>query len=360
MDRMPLSSRWLRLSKRDGGVVTLLLDERSVADLLTPADALAWVEEAFRLLGVGAAVNEPRHRSVAAGTTVNVMWALAPTLDAVAVKSYPVIRSDVSQATVILLTIFSHSTGECLGIMQGDLLGKRRTAAATALATRLAARPDSRTLAVFGTGYQASGQVQALVAVLPHLRDVMVVGRAPTRRDSFVARLSAKFPNLLFSTATAEDAVRAADVVVTATGATEPLFDGAWLRPGTHVNAIGSNQSGTREIDLTTLTRASSVIVDSRAVAAQEGGDFLVNGFNIAEAVELGEVLVGSAEGRRDIGDITVFDSHGLAIQDLVCGLHVLWAAERLGRGHRVDWLDAPLAPALEFVATNRDMVEPS
>jgi len=325
--------------------VALLIDEKSVAALLTPADAFARVEEAFRLFAEGTAVNEPRHRSASAGTTVNVMWAMAPTLNVVAVKSYPVVRSDVSQAAVILVTLFSHSTGQCLGIVQGDLLGQRRTAAATALATRVLARPDSSRLAVFGTGYQATGQVHAVAAALPGLRAVNVVGRTPERRDAFIAALSSQFPHLEWAASSAEEAVRGADVVVTATAATEPLFDGAWLQPGTHVNAIGSNQAHSRELDATTLGRAARVVVDSRVVAALEGGDLLVNRFDVGRAVELGDVLIGTAAGREDSQEITVFDSHGLAIQDLVCGLHVLRAAESLGQGESVDWPHAPLVP---------------
>jgi ornithine cyclodeaminase/alanine dehydrogenase len=322
--------------------VALLLDETSVAQLLTPRVALEGVELAFRLLAEGVAVNEPRRRTSADGTTLNVMWALAPTLDALAVKSYPVVRSDVSQAAVILVTLYRHSTGECLGVVQGDLLGQRRTAAATALAIRTAARQESRTMAVFGTGYQAAGQVEAAVEVLPGLREVNVVGRTPQRRDAFIDRLSVRFPELHVTAVDAETAVRSADVVITATGATEPVFDGTWLKPGTHVNAIGSNQARSREIDLVTLDRSAAVIVDSRDVAALEGGDLLANGFAVERAVELGEVLVGQAAGRRTQDDITVFDSHGLALQDLVCGVHVLQDAERQGLGRSVDWPHSP------------------
>jgi ornithine cyclodeaminase/alanine dehydrogenase len=322
--------------------VALLLDEGSVAQLLTPRVALDGVERAFRLLAEGLAVNEPRRRTAAGGTTLNVMWALAPTLDALAVKSYPVVRSDVSQAAVILVTLYRHSTGECLGLVQGDLLGQRRTAAATALAIRALARPESRVLTVFGTGYQASGQVEAAVEVMPHLREIRVVGRTPQRRDAFVDRLTVRFPELGVTAQDAEAAVRAADVVITATGSTEPVLDGAWLAPGTHVNAIGSTQAGSREIDLRTLESAAAVVVDSRDVAALEGGDLLANGFAVDRTVELGEVLVGTAGGRRSDDDITVFDSHGLALQDLVCGLHVLQEAGRRELGQSVDWPHTP------------------
>ncbi|MCU1615051.1 MAG: Ornithine cyclodeaminase [Frankiales bacterium] len=316
----------------------LLLDDKAVAAELTPAAALSCVETAFRLFAEGAAINEPRHRTATDGATLNVMWALAPTLDAVAMKCYPVVRSDVSQASIILITLFSHSTGEPLALLQGDLLGQRRTAAASALATRLAARPDSRTLTVFGTGYQAWGQVQALAGVLPGLEKINVVGRTPSRLHRFITALSAAFPGLTFVACDAEEGVRDADVVVTATGATTPLFPGEWLRPGTHVNAIGSNQPHSRELDRTTLTRAATVIVDSRAVVSREGGDLLANDFPADMAVELGDLLVSGEVARRDDADITVFDSHGLAVQDLVCALHVLRATESARNGIRVSW----------------------
>lgn len=322
--------------------MALLLDERSVAQLLTPRVALDGVEQAFRLLAEGSAVNEPRRRTAADGTTLNVMWALAPALDTLAVKSYPVVRADVSQAAVILVTLYRHSTGECLGIVQGDLLGQRRTAAATALAILTLARPESRVLTVIGTGYQASGQVDAAVEVMPSLREIRVVGRTAQRRDAFVDRLTARFPELRVDAEDAEPAVRSADVVITATGSSEPVLDGAWLTPGTHVNAIGSNQARHREVDRRTLESAAAVVVDSRDVAALEGGDLLANGYDVARTVELGEVLVGAAGGRSGDDDVTVFDSHGLAMQDLVCGLQVLQEAGRRGLGLLVDWPHTP------------------
>lgn len=313
-----------------------------MATLLTPADALNGVEHAFRLLADQQAFNEPRHRSRMSGSTLNVMWAAAPSLDALAVKMYPVVRTEVSQAALILVTLFSHSNGHCLGMVQGDLLGRRRTAAATALATRLMARPDSHALALFGTGYQAGAQARAVASVLPELRDVLVIGRNPSRRAAFISRLATQLPTCRVVAASPESAVRAADVIVTATGAVDPVFDGAWLRPGTHVNAVGSNQADSRELDLEALRRATLVVVDSRAVAAIECGDLLANGLDVAATTELAHVVTGQLPGRQDSSDITVFESHGLALQDLVCGLHVLQAAQARGLAQEVSFLRPP------------------
>lgn len=324
--------------------MALLVDEETVEAILGPEQALAAVEQSFRLLAASQAVNEPRHRTAFDGATLNVMWAHAPTLDAVGVKSYPVVRSDVSQAASILLTLCSHSTGECLAIVQADLLGARRTAAVTALATRLAARPESEVLALFGTGYQAGAQVEALAAAVPSLCDVRVVGRDPARRDRFLAAIAARLPHVRFMPSEAEAAVRSADVVVTATGSSDPVFEGTWLRPGTHVNAVGSNQRINREVDRVTLTQAARILVDSREVTALECGDLLVNGIDPAETVELADVVVGRVPGRCDDDEVTVLESHGLALHDLLCGMFVVQTLTEQGRGSYVDFPRKPLS----------------
>jgi ornithine cyclodeaminase/alanine dehydrogenase len=240
--------------------------------------------------------------------------------------------------------LFSHSSGDCLGIVQGDLLGRRRTAAATALATKLMARSDSRVLALFGTGYQAAEQAHAVASVLPELRDVFVIGRNPSRRAAFVSSLADELPTLRVVAASPEKAVRAADVIVTATGAVDPVLDGSWLRPGTHVNAIGSNQADRRELDPEAIRRAAHIAVDSRAVAALECGDLLANGLGVAATTELAQVVTGRIPGRRDSSDITIFESHGLALEDLVCGLHVLRSAQARGLAQEVRFLRMPHA----------------
>jgi ornithine cyclodeaminase/alanine dehydrogenase-like protein (mu-crystallin family) len=129
----------------------------------------------------------------------------------------------------------------------------------------------------------------------------------------------------------AEEAVRAADVIVTATGAAEPVFDGAWVRPGTHVNATGSNAREKREVDRTLLDRAAVVVTDDREVAQLDCGDLHRNGWDPATVPTLGELLLGSTPGRRGDDDITLFESQGLAIQDVVCAAYVLRRADGAG-----------------------------
>ncbi|WP_051342977.1 ornithine cyclodeaminase family protein [Pseudonocardia spinosispora] len=323
----------------------LIIDDAMVDRLLPPKAAHSCVKHAFELLARGDASDQARERSGIDDVTVNVMSAIAPTLDAVVVKSYPVVRTDVFRASVITILLHSHSTGTLRALVRGDLLGRRRTAAASAVAARVMARPESSTVCLFGTGFQAPAQVDALVEVLPQLTTVLVVGRDARRAEVTAAALRAAHPLLRVESGTcAETAVPRADVVVTATSAATPLFDGRLLAPGTHVTAVGSNDARRRELDAVVIDRAAHVVVDSRAVAVKECGDLLANGFDPTTVTEFAEVQAGQAVGRARAEDITVFESHGMALQDLVCSVHVVDAARTAGLGVELDssWAAVP------------------
>lgn len=312
--------------------MSLLLREAEVDELLTMPEAIEAVEEAFGLLGRGDAVNCPRRRGVARNAVLNVMWALAPTLGAMGVKVYPIVRTDVTQGASFTFLLYELPGGGLNAILEAGVLGQRRTGAASAVATKYLARPDSETLTVFGAGWQAESQVEAVAQVLPRLARVLVVGRSPERRDRFVEKMRARL-SIPFETPDPESAVREANVLITATGSSEPLFDGAWLSPGVHVNAVGSNLAEKRELDAETLRRASRVVADSVEVARLEGGDLLRNSFEFGGLEELGALVAGNAPGRQEANEITVFESHGLALEDLVCAARVLHRARELGVG---------------------------
>jgi ornithine cyclodeaminase/alanine dehydrogenase len=312
--------------------MAVLLREAEVRDLLPIVMAVEVVEDAFGLLGRGEAVNCPRRRGSVQGAVLNVMWALAPTLGAMGVKSYPIVRTDVTQGSSFTFLLYGLPNGQLDAIIEANALGQRRTGAASAVATKYLARTDSEVLAVFGAGWQAESQVESVARVLPHLRRVLVVGRSPGRRDRFIAEMRRR-TGLSFESAEPKAAVRYADVLITATGSSEPVFDGAQLAPGTHINAVGSNLAQKRELDAETLRRANRVVVDSAEVAHLESGDLLVNGFDWHRLEELGPIVAGRALGRREVDEITVFESHGLALEDLACAVRVLRRAWELGIG---------------------------
>ena len=248
------------------------------------------------------------------------------------VKSYPVVRTDVTQGTVLTLLLYSMETGELLAVMKADRLGQIRTGAATAVATVAMARPESEVLAIFGTGYQAETQVRALAAAMPSLRTVRVVGRSAARRDSFIERMGAEL-RLEMAAEEPERAASVADVIVTATGSAEPVLRGAWLQPGTHVNAVGSNVLTKREIDREVLERAAVILVDDRDVARADCGDLAANDWDVDSVGTIGELLTGRSPGRSSADDITLFESQGLALQDVVCGALLLSRARERGLG---------------------------
>jgi alanine dehydrogenase len=312
--------------------MSMLLREFEVDELLTVPEAIEAVEVAFSLLGRGDAVNCPRRRGAAGDAVLNVMWALAPTLGAMGVKAYPIVRTDVTQGSSFTFLMYNLPGGQLHAILEAGVLGQRRTGAASAVATKYLANPDSQTLSAFGTGWQAESQVEAVAQVLPRLSRVLVVGRSLERRDSFIEKMRPRL-GIPLETSEAEAAVREANVLITATGSSEPVFDGAWLSPGTHVNAVGSNFAEKREIDRETLRRSSRVVADSVEVARLESGDLLRNGFDFEGLEELGAIVAGSAPGRRGADEITVFESQGLALEDLLCAVRVIRRARELGVG---------------------------
>jgi ornithine cyclodeaminase/alanine dehydrogenase len=319
-----------------------ILSEADVASLLDFDLAVACADEAFRLLSAGTARNGGRQRVEKGATTLNLMGAVAPTIGAMGAKVYPVVRSDVSQGASFLYQLYSSETGALRAILSANVLGNRRTAAATAVATRTLARPESASLTVVGAGWVAMEQLAAVLVTMPGIRSVSVVGRDPRRLDDFVRRAGARFRDrdgltvaaVGVAEADAERAIAAADILITATGSASPVLDGRWISPGTHLNAVGSNYASKRELDDTAIERADLVVVDSLDVARSECGDLMqFSGGFPGSAIELGAVLLGSAAGRTGDSQVTLFESQGMAILDLVAAHAVVTLAEERGVG---------------------------
>ncbi|WP_126975334.1 ornithine cyclodeaminase family protein [Frigidibacter oleivorans] len=216
-------------------------------------------------------------------------------------------------STIVLL---DPSNGRPAALIEAGRVNAYRTAAANAVAADLLARQESRVLAVFGAGNQAGFEVAALARIRP-LDTVLVAARPSARRDAFVERLGDT--GLAARAATPEEAVRAADIVVTATPAREPLFDAAWVRPGTHVVSMGSDAPGKHELPVE-LFPAATLFCDLPSQSLQIG-EFQ----HVREEVHagrltltpIGDVIEKRAPGRRQDDEITVFDSSGISLQDL-------------------------------------------
>jgi ornithine cyclodeaminase/alanine dehydrogenase-like protein (mu-crystallin family) len=243
------------------------------------------------------------------------------TTDAMGVKLvtfYPRNAERGLETHMALIALFEPTTGEPLVVMDGTYLTEMRTAAVSAAATRRLAAPDADVLAILGSGVQARSHLELLRRVRP-LREVRVWSRSRAHADRFVEAQRGEGLDLR-ACDTAEDAVRGADVVVTATSATEPVLRGEWLEPGAHVNAIGACVAGWRELDDDVMRNV--VYVDSRAAAAVESGDVILSKCDVY--AELGELFAGSVEPRAE--EITVFKSLGLAVED-VAAASLVWRA---------------------------------
>ncbi len=209
-----------------------------------------------------------------------------------------------------VIALFRADTGEPLAIMDGRLITEMRTAAVSALATKLLAASDARVLAILGSGVQARAHFHAL-SVVRKFDDVRVWSRNPQHAQVLADEINAKATS-------AEDAVRGADVVVTVTNSSEPVLLGAWLKPGALVNAVGAVGTKNREVDDEAMRGA--VIADSREAAMKESGDVLLA--NAPIYAELGELLAGTKPMPQ--ARVTVFKSLGLAVEDLAAAKLVL------------------------------------
>lgn len=316
--------------------MTLLLTENDVRELLTMPDAIAAVEEVMRRQAAGQAIVQPRHRlELPDKGFLHYMAGADVTAGLVGMKLYTSVRG----ALRFLVPLYRSATGELLALIEADHLGLMRTGAASGVATRYMARRDAHTLAVVGAGYQAGSQVEGVAAVRK-LSSVLVFCRDKDRREKFAAEMSKRIGVSVQPADSAEQAVRGADIVVTATTAHRAVVEGAWLAPGTHINAIGANFPRKRELDDAAVARASRIVVDFLEQAKTEAGD-LIQGFAANPARwnsvrELSQVITGQFPGRENAEEITLFKSSGIAIWDVAVAARVYELALAQGRGKKI------------------------
>jgi len=312
--------------------MALFLTENDVKQVLTATMALEAVESAHRDLALGQAQDTPRARTRLPQTVLHILQGALPGQGVLGYKAYTSNRS----GNRFLVHLFDATTGSLLAVIEADFMGMIRTGAASGVAARWLARSDAKVAGVFGAGWQAEGHVRAICAALP-LAQVKVFSRRSDRLAAFCQRLSEQIGVAVVPAASAEETVRGSDLVGTVTTAAQPLFDADWLEPGAHVNAAGSNALIRQELSEAALRRASLIAVDAVPTALAEAGDLLPllekGRLHSRQLVELGDVIVGRHAGRTSTEQITVFESQGMAIQDLAVGLRVLAAARERGLG---------------------------
>lgn len=311
-----------------------IVDRDELSRLLTMAEVIELVERGFLLLHQKKVLMPPRSVFNAPYHEGSLLYMPVlieddrPYLVTKIITVYPE-NSRLFGLPVLqgLVLVFNAMNGTPLVALEASFITAMRTGAAGGVAAKYLARKYSKVASLFGAGPQARTQLEAVCSVLPVEKCYLVSYQDP-REESFAGEMGEKLGIKVVITADRKSAVEQADVIICATTSRTPVFDGSWLRPGTHITAIGSFKPEVRELDSETIRRAK-VYVDSREAAREEAGDLIIP---VRESVvdwrkieaELGEVIAGEKNGRENPDEITVFKSVGLAVQDAVVAIGVL------------------------------------
>jgi ornithine cyclodeaminase/alanine dehydrogenase-like protein (mu-crystallin family) len=280
-------------------MLMLQITEEQVRKLLPMREAVRLMRESFAALRAGSALSQPRRRLILpSGSTLHSMagaWGKY-----FGTKFY---STNPKHGAHFFFFLFDAETGRPLAQFEANMLGQIRTGAASGYATDILAAPDASTLAIIGSGFQAQAQVEAIREVRK-ITDVRVWSRSEAKRAQFAQQTGAR------AMKTAEEAVRDADIVVTATSSKDPVIDGAWIAPGAHVNAMGSNRADRRELPTELIARADLIAVDSIEQSKIEAGDLLL-------------APVDWNDRRPSGSPLTIFKSNGLGVEDVAAAAFV-------------------------------------
>lgn len=326
------------------------LTEDDVRQVLKMPMAIAAVEDAHRALSEGRAQDLPRQRTRTQKLALHLLQASYTSPAGYSVTGFKAYTSS-RVGNRFLIHLYDGMSGALRAMISADLLGMIRTGAASGVASRWLANPHGHVLTLFGTGWQAEGHLAAQLSVLP-ISKVMAVSRNPEKREAFVKRMQAQFPDRLIvgvAPEEAADAVAAADVIGTITTSANPILQTEWVSPGTHINAAGSNALVRRELPEDLLRKACPLVVDTVETALREAGDLLPllekGRLLPRQLVELGDIVTGRVKVTSDPTGISIFESQGLGVQDMAIALAVLERAEALGLG-----IELPIAFAADAV----------
>ena len=322
---------------------TLLLSGEDVLTLLPVRECIGVMERALRSVAEGAAALPLRTVIRLAGTP-NAFATMPAVLGegagaaigAKVITVFPGNDATPWDSHIGVVLLFDGERGFLQAIADASSITAIRTAAVSGLATRLLANPDARELALLGAGVLAMPHLDAMCCVRPITR-VRVWSRSATRAHEFATRARPRHDIEVVVCESAADAVDGAEVICTITAARTPVLAGSWLSPGAHVNAVGASIPTARELDTAAVKRAR-LFVDRRESATHEAGDFLIprseGAIDDAHILgEIGDLLTGSVTGRASAGDITLFKSLGLAVEDVAALRHVHDKARAAGAG---------------------------
>jgi ornithine cyclodeaminase/alanine dehydrogenase-like protein (mu-crystallin family) len=314
--------------------MTLHISEAEVREVLSMPLAIEAVEEISRKQASEEVVVHPRHRfELPDGGFFHYMAAADYSRGFIAMKQYTYVRGKLC----FLVPLYEMATGDLLAMIEADYMGQLRTGAASGVATKYLARKEARVAAIIGTGGQARTQLEAVAAVRK-LESARAYGRDAAKREKFCKEMSTRLGIPVVPAASAGEAARGADIVSTATTASQPVLSGADLTPGVHINAIGANHAHKRELDDEAVASADVIVVDSVEQSRQEAGDLIIafHGDEICwtGVKKLSDVVASKTSGRTSDAEVTLFKSNGIASWDLAVAMKVYALAKekKLGR----------------------------
>lgn len=308
------------------------LAESDVQKLLTMPLALEAMEQAHRALAEHRAIDVPRARIHLPTGTQHVLQAAAPELGFVGFKYYYTRPTGKS----FYVHLINTETAKLDAIIEAVWMSMVRTGATSGVATKHLANPEASVLGQIGAGYQGTSQLEA-VCQARKIKTVKVFARNQDKLVAFCEKMSRKTGITVQPAESAEAAVRGSHIVNVITKSAEPVLKGEWLEPGQHVNAAGSNALTRREIDDAAVKKCDVITVDGRGTARNECGDLLSavekGWLRWDYLTEIGEVIAGKAPGRTSDRQITLYESHGMGLQDVYVGAKVLALARERGVG---------------------------
>ena len=317
--------------------MALFLTEREVVELLPMSECIEVLDQAFAHAGAGQTDVKPRSRIRMPNGFFHFMAAADAQNQVFGYKSYPSFPGPGGSKFLVML--YDFESGQLLACLEAGRLGQIRTGAASGLATRYMANENASTVAVFGSGFQARTQLEA-VCVARNIRQARVYSRRQERREEFARQMSERLNLDVSAVDSPAECVDGADVIVTITSARDPVFEGSALAPGAHINAAGGNHWQRREIDEEAVTRSDVIVVDDLDQAKLECGDLMWlearGSFRWDMAHELQDVVAGRVNGRPSKDSITLFESMGMALEDIAAAQLVYHKARERGIGQEL------------------------
>ena len=312
----------------------IYIDEATASKILTMDDALNLVEESFTTYAQGKSFNMTRQRMRIRKGALHMLPGAVPYKNVIGFKAYTSFRAGL----IFKVHLYDAENGSPLAIIDANEIGRLRTGAATGIATKYMAKKESNTAFIFGGGFQAEAQLEA-VCKTSNIKKAFVTTRKIENAQAFADKMSKSLGIEIIPTQNIENDLPQADIIITITTAVKPLFEHTMLNPnGVHINGAGSNALIRAEIPEKTIEAAEVLAVDSKDVAAIECGDILPSlekgRLHWNEIVELGEITSGFRSGRVTDNGITIFQSQGMGLQDIMCAefIYRKALAEKLGK----------------------------